>query len=50
MYAAHEGHLDMLQLLLQYGMPAAEVMCGVTAASFIGACGWSLSTALIAVM
>jgi len=32
MYAAHAGHLDMLQLLLQYGMPAAEVMCGVTAA------------------
>jgi len=28
MYAAHKGHLDMLQLLLQYGMPAAEVMCG----------------------
>jgi len=28
MYAAHEGHLDMLQLLLQYGMPAAEVICG----------------------
>jgi len=27
MYAAHEGHPDMLQLLLQYGMPAAEVMC-----------------------
>jgi len=25
MYAAHEGALDMLQLLLQYGMPAAEV-------------------------
>jgi len=32
MYAAHEGHLEMLQLLLQYGMPAAEVLCGVIAA------------------
>jgi len=50
MYAAHEGHLDMLQLLLQYGMPAAEVMCGVTAACCIGACDWSLSTALISLM
>jgi len=47
MYAAHEGHLDMLQLLLQYGMPAAEVMCGVTVTCCIGACDWSLSTALM---
>jgi len=31
MYAAHAGHLDMLQLLVQYGIPAAEVICGVTA-------------------
>jgi len=50
MYAAHEGHLDMLQLLLQYGMPAAEVMCDVTAACCIGACDWSLSSALIDLM
>jgi len=29
MLAAHDGHLDMLQLLLQYGMPVAEVLaCG----------------------
>jgi len=37
MYAANEGHLDMLQLLLQFGMPVAEVMCGVTAACCISA-------------
>jgi len=47
MYAAHEGHLNMLQLLLQYGMPAAEVMCGLTPACCFGACDWSLSTALM---
>jgi len=40
MYAAHEGHLDMLQLLLQYGMPAAEVMC----------CGSTACTASMHVM
>jgi len=50
MYAANEGHLDMLQLLLQYGMPAAEVICGVTAACFMGACNWSLSAALMDLM
>jgi len=50
MYAAHEGHLDMLRLLLQYGMPAAEVMCGMTATCCIGACDWSLSTALMDLM
>jgi len=50
MYAAHRGHLDMLQLLLQYGMPAAEVICGVTAACCIGAWNWSPSTALMDLM
>jgi len=50
MYAAHKGHFDMLQLLLQYGMPAAEVMCGVTVACCIGACDLSLSTALMDLM
>jgi len=50
MYAAHEGHLDMLQLLLQYGMRAAKVMCGVTAACCICACDWRLSTALMDLM
>jgi len=50
MYAAHEGHLDMLQLLLQYGMPAAEVMCGVTAACCIGACDCSRYPALTDLM
>jgi len=50
MYAAREGHLDMLQLLLQYGMPAAEVMCGVTTTCCIGACDWGLSNALMDLM
>ena len=46
MYAAHEGHLDMVQLLLQYGM-LAEVMFTVTAPRWIPPRYWYHCTALL---
>jgi len=50
MYAAHEGHVDMLQLLLEYGVPAAEVTFGVTAVRCIDACDRSRFTELMNAM